>query len=376
MAQVTKQQILEFISASYANEKSFKTESNTMNQTTLLNQLNEIENVIAVETDGHKIHVINALANFSISLNPSEIASTDFVIGPIGQRVLRLRMSSGGIIVTPNDYVFNVEQDEFIQVDDAPPMCSITEMINGLERYVQNPIQSDNMDNCVGLYYIHYYIVKSASNKGFMVDAFMNQLQAIGQGFGLNVCDGNDDAPSALTLETEPKVVDIFSWDLPAHWHTFASALLQTLAHMAEDQYLILQRKGSRRFVQVATQHNNIRVEAISNHFLSGRDALSAKDIRALRRLGWLAPTGTPEQATPERDPDGSCNYFLDLPLPVDFAILVSLLIKTLSVVMGVPHDGCLAYSAFGVDGGGDVNYPNLGIKREVSDHKPYNVSY
>lgn len=168
-----------------------------MNLTTLLNQLNEIENVIAVETAGHKIHVINALADFSISLNPSEIASTDFVIGPVGQRVLRLRMSSGGIIVTPDDYVFNVEQDEFIQVDDAPPMCSITEMINGLERYVQNPIQSDNMDNCVGLYYIHYYIVKSAMKKGFKVDVFMDQLRAIDEEFCLNVCDLDNDSSSS-----------------------------------------------------------------------------------------------------------------------------------------------------------------------------------
>jgi hypothetical protein len=162
--------------------------------------------------------------------------------------------------------------------------------------------------------------------------------------------------------------LDLFPWDLPAHWHDFASALRKTLAHMAEDQFLILLCKGSSRFVQFATQHKHIRVEASSNHFLSGRDALSAKDIKALRRLGWLPPTGTSGQATPERDPDGSPNYFLELSLPVDFRQLVTLAIKTLSAVMGVPHDGYLAYTAFGVSGGGDVSYPGLGIKREVTD--------
>ncbi len=337
-----------------------------MNPTTVLNQLKQVLQVTATETEDHKIFVTNALDSFDIYLDPQDIIDTDFVISPTGEKVLRIRMHAGGIIVTPDDYVFNVEQDEFIQVDDAPPMCSIVEMVNGLQRYIQNPMPSDNMDNCVGLYYIHYYIIKSARQKGFKVDAFMNQLQAIGEKFGLNVCDLGDDS-SAPPLLSERDAHDIFAWDLPAHWHTFANALRNTLVHMAEDQFLILQCKGSKRFVQVATQHNNIRIEAISNHFLSGRDALSAKDMKALRRLGWLAPTGTPEQATPERDPDGSCNYFLDLPLPVDFAQLVTLLVKTLSAVMGVPHDGYLAYSAFGVDGGGDVSYPNLGIRREVT---------
>ncbi len=159
-----------------------------MNPTTVLNQLNQVSQVTATETEDHKIFVTNALDSFDIYLDPQDIIDTDFVISPTGENVLRISMHAGGIIVTPGDYVFNVEQDEFIQVDDAPPMCSIVEMVNGLQRYIQNSMPSDNMDNCVGLYYIHYYIIKSARNKGFKVDAIMNQLQAIGEKFGLNVC--------------------------------------------------------------------------------------------------------------------------------------------------------------------------------------------
>lgn len=147
-------------------------------------------------------------------------------------------------------------------------------------------------------------------------------------------------------------LLEPFPWDLPAHWHNFANALRKTLAHMAQDQYLILQCKGSNRFVQFATQHKNIRIEASSNHYLSGRDALSKKDIRVLLQLGWKEPTGTPEQSTPERDPDGSSNFFLELPLNNNFTRLTTLAIKTLSEVMGVPHVEYLAYNAFGVSGG------------------------
>jgi hypothetical protein len=155
--------------------------------------------------------------------------------------------------------------------------------------------------------------------------------------------------------------------DLPAHWHPFATSLSRTLAQLVEDQFLILVCKGSSRFVQFAMQHKGMRIEAASNHFLMGRDALGVKQIAALRRLGWHSPTGTPEQATPELDPDGSCNFFIDVPLPLDFPQLAALAVKTVSTVMDVPHDGYLAYNAFGITGG-DVSFPGLGVKREIND--------
>ncbi len=75
---------------------------------TLLNQLNGIEHVKAIETESHTILVTNALANFDISLNPHDISDTNFVISPTGERVQRISMNQGGIIVTPDDYVFRL----------------------------------------------------------------------------------------------------------------------------------------------------------------------------------------------------------------------------------------------------------------------------
>ena len=158
-----------------------------MNSITVLNQLNQILYVTAIETEDHKIHVTNALDIYYVDINPQDIINADFIASPTGVKVLRISFKSGGIIVTPDDYVFNVEQDEMIKVDDAPPMCSMTEMINGFEKYILNPMPSDNIDNCVGLFYIHYYIVKSAMKNGFKVDSFMDALDAIAEEFGLKV---------------------------------------------------------------------------------------------------------------------------------------------------------------------------------------------
>ena len=154
---------------------------------TLLNQLKQISQVTAIETKTNRILVTNALDAYDLNLDLEDITDADFVLAPTGEKVLQISMHSGGVIVTPDDYVFDVVQDELIRVSDAPPMCSIVEMIHGFESYIKNPTLSDNRDNCVGLFYVHYYIVKSARKKGFNVDSFMDKLDAIDQEFGFKL---------------------------------------------------------------------------------------------------------------------------------------------------------------------------------------------
>ena len=154
----------------------------------LTDQLHQIINVKATKTSDNKLNVSNALDGFEVYLNPQDIIETDFIYSPTGQQVLQLYYNTGGgIIVTPDDYVFNVEQDEMVQVSDAPPMCSIREMLNGLENYRMNPMPTDNFDNCVGLFYMHYYIVKSAKAKGFNVEQYLVELDEIGNKYGFKM---------------------------------------------------------------------------------------------------------------------------------------------------------------------------------------------
>lgn len=160
------------------------------------------------------------------------------------------------------------------------------------------------------------------------------------------------------------------SGDVPKHWWPFADRLLTALRNMKEDQFLVVSLKESNRFVQFAAQGaHGMRVEASSNHFLIGRERLDDKQVRALVRLGWRKPTGTPEQATPELDPDGSSNFFLDLPPPVDHFIVTNLTILTLAQMFGVPHEGFLQYEAFDY-AGNSYALPDLQIKRQVRDPK------
>ena len=152
-----------------------------MNINALLSQLTQISLVQAIVTSDHRIHVSNALENFQIELNPEEISDAHFISSPKGEKVLQIYFGSGGVIVTSNDYVFDVVQDEIIQVKDAPPMCSIKEMLLGYRHYRLNPLPSTNFDICVGQFYMHYYIFKSARLKGFKVDSYLNKLEDIAQ---------------------------------------------------------------------------------------------------------------------------------------------------------------------------------------------------
>ncbi len=141
-------------------------------------------------------------------------------------------------------------------------------------------------------------------------------------------------------------------YTLPKHWQPFAARLQQALSEMQEGQFMVLALKETNRFVQFAAQGAlGMRVEATSNHFLSGQDLLDSKKAAVLVALGWNPPTGTPTQSTSESDPEGSPNFYLDIPNPIDFSKLAVMAIRTLSDVYGAAHDGfleCAAYDSAG----------------------------
>jgi hypothetical protein len=79
--------------------------------------------------------------------------------------------------------------------------------------------------------------------------------------------------------------------------------------------------------------------------------------------LGWRRATETPAQnASRERDADGSPNFFVDTGPRVDFVSLTRLAVRSLRDVYRVGHRGELQYSAFGK--GEQIRFPTLQIKR------------
>ena len=105
-----------------------------------------------------------------------------------------------------------------------------------------------------------------------------------------------------------------------------------------------------------------MRVEAASNAYIVPAQArLSPEGYVAMDQLGWQTPTVLPEGIT---DPDGSPNFFVDLPSPVDFKSLSELAIRTFRRIYGLRHPGQLQYKAFS-SGGAQIRFPTLRLKWE-----------
>lgn len=151
-------------------------------------------------------------------------------------------------------------------------------------------------------------------------------------------------------------------------WPAFTERLAPVLAMLAEDQFLVISVKGSNRFVQFAAQGSfGMRAETTSNSYLAESEQLDAGQIAALIQAGWSAPTGGPKASTPELDPDGSPNFFIEFPDPVPFGDVAKLSVHTLAEVLRVPHPGFLEYEVGNVDGT-PLELPALGLKRAVRD--------
>lgn len=133
-----------------------------------------------------------------------------------------------------------------------------------------------------------------------------------------------------------------------ADWPAFAQRLASVLGSLQEDQYLVVSLKGTNRYVQFAAQgHWGLRAECVSNEYLSGRERLDERQLARLRELGWHDPTGSAPESTPERDPDGSPNHFVEWPPKTAVVGLADLAVTTLVDVLGVAHPGFLEYKAF-----------------------------
>ena len=153
-------------------------------------------------------------------------------------------------------------------------------------------------------------------------------------------------------------------------WPRFEARLAETLTKLVEDQFLVVSVKQSNRYVQFSAQGSfGMRVETTSNHYLPRGQKLDRKQMSALKKLGWQVPTANPKQSTPERDPDGSPNFFIDIDSPVDAAAIARLAVTTLVDVLGVAHPGHLEYEAFDAPGG-EVELAKLGLKRAVRNQE------
>ena len=149
-----------------------------------------------------------------------------------------------------------------------------------------------------------------------------------------------DQQPVSAPASTAPK--------RSADWPAFARRLTSVLGALQEDQYLVVSLKGTNRYVQFAAQgHWGLRAECVSNEYLSGPERLDERQLARLRELGWHDPTGSAPESTPERDPDGSPNHFVEWPAQAAVAGLADLAVTTLVDVLGVAHPGFLEYKAF-----------------------------
>lgn len=148
-----------------------------------------------------------------------------------------------------------------------------------------------------------------------------------------------------------------------AAWPAWGLRLAAALARLEEDHYLVISTKHGNQYVQFSGQGAfGMRAETTSNHYRQASEKLGGSQVRALLGMGWNAPSGSADQATPERDPDGSPNYFLDFAAPVDFAAVAELAVRTLVEVLRVPHPGWLQYNACGEDGA-PLLLPEPGLK-------------
>ena len=134
-------------------------------------------------------------------------------------------------------------------------------------------------------------------------------------------------------------------------WKVFVKKLVAVLKSRDSGDIVSLQSKSNGEWIQIAVQKSNFRIECKSDHYREDKEVLTAEQIATLADIGWLAPTGTPEESTPAKDIDGSTNHFVDLPTPLTLRALSTLVVRTFAEVFDTAHPDFLEYEAYDSDG-------------------------
>ena len=148
-------------------------------------------------------------------------------------------------------------------------------------------------------------------------------------------------------------------------WRALAAAIPKCLADLGEDEFLIISYKRANYFVQFAAQGRfGMRVEATCNAFIDPDAVLTDDQYAVMARLGWQRATEQLQKSGAPLDPDGSPNFFLDVPNSAHRDALGQLTVATFREAYGILHPGELQYRAFG-EPGTSIRFPTLGLKRE-----------
>jgi hypothetical protein len=136
-------------------------------------------------------------------------------------------------------------------------------------------------------------------------------------------------------------------------WSTLTSELELVLGTFDHDQILILQRRGTDRYVQLyVNKPGSLHVEVSSYTFLAREDGLTEQREASLRALGWTPPLQ-----------GGAPNYSVDLNGPRATAQAAALTVRTLAEVLGTGSPSDLEYDAF-QHTGGPMTLPPLRLEK------------
>jgi hypothetical protein len=167
--------------------------------------------------------------------------------------------------------------------------------------------------------------------------------------------------PAPRTRPTEAPIPRRRAWD------GYVEVVARILDALDAGQFLILSSADRPGFVQFETHGmNGLRAEAASNGCLPPDHQLDDDALDAALRLGWQPPTGQPD-ITPERDTEGSPNYFREWSAPVPYHDVARLAVDTLTEVFGVSHPGRVRYEAF-TSYGTAILLPALGERAMRND--------
>ena len=135
---------------------------------------------VQVEADADSYRITNRLQGYSAKVHFDEIEGFKPIVSPGGDAGIQIFYRyEGGLVVTAQDYMFDIQQGPFYTVPNLPPIFTLSLLIDSFLDYRQNPSPSTAEEVNVSVYFTLKYIIDSAEAKGFDMSAIRSEMQQI-----------------------------------------------------------------------------------------------------------------------------------------------------------------------------------------------------
>ncbi len=141
----------------------------------MFRDLQQIENAKILNSE-NQIVTIGNLNKYAAKIHLDLIESCQVIASDLGEKGFKINLKTTDfLIVTSNNYIFNIQNSSIIRFSNLPEIASLNEILEETAQYIKNPAPTNNIDQTLA-FYLQIKILLKNAEKYFEINDLKDQV--------------------------------------------------------------------------------------------------------------------------------------------------------------------------------------------------------